>query len=385
MWVVTSDLRSLLDAATWIEVTRHLRRLGWDVTLVCPAMGSRPPSDPRINGVAVEFITTPGLWVTGQVLFHQQVLARLWRRRRELDLVMFHEMSGLWLLPLRLIPTARPRLVMDTRTLFMADPQGVGLRDRLRWIYGDLMRALGNRVADARLCITPAMAEACAIPPDKLWGIWPSGVDPQRFAAPADARVWPQDDDPIELVYVGSLHPVRCPRELCAAVTAANASQRRFRLTFAGDGPERPWLEETAAASDGMVRVLPQVPHAEVPALLWGAHVGTLPFPDQQNWRVASPIKLFEYMAAGLPVLATRIRCHTDVLGDAEFVAWAETTDAGALRAALEHLWQRRAELPRLGALAAAHAPSWSWETSAKSLSDALMRGLQRATMRDTQ
>jgi glycosyltransferase involved in cell wall biosynthesis len=382
-WIYTDDLHTQLDAATWIEATRHLRRLGWAVTLISAAEGDTSEGVSEIVGVPLQSLRKPRLWLLGQLVFHLRVLALILRRRDTLDAVIFHEMSVLWLLPLRLLGSARPRLVMDTRTLFMAPPQGVGLKDRLRWLYGDLMRALGNRFADGRLCITAAMAEACAVPAEKLWGLWPSGVEPQRFAAPPDARSWPRGGEPIELIYVGALDPVRRLRALCSAVSAANAAQRRFRLTFVGGGSERQALMEIAAGSDGAIRVLAQVAHAEVPALLWGAHVGTLPFPDQQNLRVASPIKLFEYMAAGLPVLATRIRCHTDVLDDAEFAFWADTATPDALHAALEELWQRRAELPRLGALAAAQAPSWSWAAAASSLNEALVRGLRHAERRE--
>ena len=40
-------------------------------------------------------------------------------------------------------------------------------------------------------------------------------------------------------------------------------------------------------------------PHDQIPEVLARAHVGVLPFPDEEKFRVSSPIKLFEYMAAG--------------------------------------------------------------------------------------
>ena len=51
--------------------------------------------------------------------------------------------------------------------------------------------------------------------------------------------------------------------------------------------------------------------------MLAAADIGvtSLPSPDDVKYEASSPLKLFEYMAAGLPVLATSNRCHTDVVG----------------------------------------------------------------------
>lgn len=397
LWVHTDDLREILDAATWLKPTQYLRRQGWDVTLASAPSAPSPTGRRKIDGVEVLEIKRSRLWLLGQALYHLRLLALILRQRHALDAILFHEMSAGWLLPLRLLGARRPRLLMDTRTLFMANPDGITPREWLRWAYVDLMRRACNHLADGQLCITPAMAEACGIPDDRLWGIWPSGVDPERFALPPGIRTWPERDDPIELIYVGTLQALRNLRGLCEAVRIANAQSPsppqgtasgakgtppspRFRLTLVGAGPERATLEAIAAESRGTVRVLPPVAHAQVPPLLWRAHVAMLPFPDQENLRVASPIKLFEYMAAGLPVMATRIRCHTDVVGTQEFVFWAEDASPRAMASALNRIWESRCDLQRLGQLAAAKAPTWSWDASAERLSQALSRGLGHAS-----
>ncbi|WP_295541007.1 glycosyltransferase family 4 protein [uncultured Thiohalocapsa sp.] len=372
VWIYSGDLRSDLDAATWLQATHCLRRLGWAVTLVTATPDPALAGPDQIDDVAIDAIAAPRLWFLGQTLFHLRALALILARRKALDAVLFHEMSALWLLPLRLLGRRRPRLVMDTRTLFMAPARGLSLKARLRAGYLHVMRRLGNRLADGRLCITPAMAEACQVPAHKLWGIWPSAVSAADFAVAAHARRWPQGEAPVMLCYVGVLHTERCLQSLCAAVLRANAAGVRFHLTLVGDGSARDELARIAAHSDGTIRVLPPVAHARVPQLLQQAHLGALPFPDEQKFRVSSPIKLFEYAAAGLPILATRIRCHTDVLGARPFVYWAESNSVADLTRALERIWQTRSGLRRLGAQAAGDANAWTWAASAKRLSDAL-------------
>ena len=64
-------------------------------------------------------------------------------------------------------------------------------------------------------------------------------------------------------------------------------------------------------------------------------HIGvtSLPDVDDEKYAASSPIKLFEYMASGLPMLATANPCHTDVVGDGSYVFWIdETTDQGILK-----------------------------------------------------
>jgi glycosyltransferase involved in cell wall biosynthesis len=114
--------------------------------------------------------------------------------------------------------------------------------------------------------------------------------------------------------------------------------------------------------------------------MLAKAHVGVLPFPDEEKFQVSSPIKLFEYMAAGLPVLATRIACHTDVAGDGGYVFWAEQASVTGLHAALCLVWQNRDSLRSMGSQAAIASRAWTWHESARKLRAALERGVAEYT-----
>jgi glycosyltransferase involved in cell wall biosynthesis len=124
------------------------------------------------------------------------------------------------------------------------------------------------------------------------------------------------------------------------------------------------------------VQVIPPVPHNKIPDLLAQAHVGVLPFPDEEKFRVSSPIKLFEYMASGLAVLATRIVCHTDVVGQGTYAIWAEDASVEGLLAALCRTWQARAALPDMGHEAAWSAQAHTWRESANKLKAALAYGI---------
>ena len=182
----------------------------------------------------------------------------------------------------------------------------------------------------------------------------------------------------VPIIYIGSLYKERNVLTFCRAIVAACKRGMDFTLTIIGSGDELPDLHAFASISDGRVRILAPVPHGEVPLILAGACVGVLPFPDEEKFRVSSPIKLFEYMAAGMPILATRIVCHTDVVGGGAYAFWADGSDEAAMVAALESCWTERDRLQELGNLASEAAANWTWAASAQKISDALILGLRR-------
>jgi glycosyltransferase involved in cell wall biosynthesis len=248
------------------------------------------------------------------------------------------------ILPLRLVRSLTgkllPALVMDTRSLPMPSSHKQTWKDKVRKGAYIIENQLGNRCADGRLAITQRMAEAVRIPTEKLWGTWPSGADVEHFALARKDRRWPLPNASIHLIHHGSLHRERNLMTLCRVVVRANAEGMSFNLSLVGDGRERAELEDFATQTNGQVRVVSPVPYEQIPEVLARAHIGVLPFPDEEKFRVSSPIKLFEYMAAGLPILATRIVCHTDVVGPGNYAFWAQDAGEQGLLNALRLVWQ---------------------------------------------
>jgi len=313
-------------------------------------------------------------------VFHLKLLRRILADWAWIDVILFDSMSAPWLLPLRVVRKLtgrrRPLLVMDTRTLHMIPKTKENWRSRLLKVFHRLMTRAGNRWADGRLTITHRLAQALRVPPERLWGVWPSGVDLDRFVLAQKARHWPSPEEPIHLIYIGVLHYERNLMALSRAVEEANTKGLAFVLLLVGDGTERADLEKFAGQTGGRIRVIRPFPHDQVWTVLAQAHVGCLPFPDEERFQVSSPIKLFEYMASGLPILATRIACHTDVMGSSNYAFWAEKADVPGLGAALSVVWERRNSLAAMGRDAAAAAQAWTWKNSAEKLRRALEKGV---------
>ena len=98
------------------------------------------------------------------------------------------------------------------------------------------------------------------------------------------------------------------------------------------------------------VRVLPRVAGEVIPSLLAGADLGVCIWEDRKYWRFNPPTKLFEYLVAGLPVLASDICTHTRYITD-----WVNGRifrySAASFAEAITELWVRRAELTSSNAM----------------------------------
>ncbi len=383
VWVHAAPLATALDSATWLETTRELRKSGWRVTLI----GQGPAGQHAIRGVEVHYLPHSQRYALGSLEFHLRLIRFVVARLKTIDVILFHQLSTPWLLPIRflrqLMGRNRPLLVMDTRDQNAVDGS---LRNRMRISYFSFAHRISNRWADGQTAITERMADLAHIPREQLWGVWPSGVDTARFVQAQEGRRWPERNEPVRLIYLGKLHAERNLLPLCIALEQVCAEGMAFVLSLVGAGPQQDVLEEFGERSEGRVRVRSAVPHERVPLLLKNAHVGvtSLPSPHDRKFQASSPVKLFEYMASGLPVLTTRNLCHVDVVGDGGFAFWAEDETVASLYAALKLIWHERHLLSVKGQEAASAVGEWTWTASAAKLNRALEEGLLRNEMPST-
>jgi glycosyltransferase involved in cell wall biosynthesis len=143
-----------------------------------------------------------------------------------------------------------------------------------------------------------------------------------------------------------------------------------------GDGPELPKVRAEAANLDG-VTFTGAVPHEQMPAALAAADIGVAPFDVAAHPALSlgfywSPLKVLEYMASGLPVVAPDVaRLRTIVEHDREGLLY-DDRDPGALADALVQLTDgaRRQLLGR--AARARCVASLSWQAHCRTLDAAL-------------
>jgi glycosyltransferase involved in cell wall biosynthesis len=103
-------------------------------------------------------------------------------------------------------------------------------------------------------------------------------------------------------VYVGDVTP---ERGLTTAVVAAAAAGCPLRVVGRVDPAFQTELESTAARAGGEVSFIGRLPHPEAMDVARQAVVGLSPLRDLPNYRHSLPTKILEYLALGVPVVAT--------------------------------------------------------------------------------
>lgn len=114
----------------------------------------------------------------------------------------------------------------------------------------------------------------------------------------------------------------------------------RYCLLIVGEGPARREIEARAKQLrlDGDVRFTGWVDYARLPNIIARAQVGLLPFHACHHIDASLANRLFEYMAHGLPIIASDVRPMTRVLDDAHCGVSFPSGDARVLAQAIEAL-----------------------------------------------
>ena len=178
----------------------------------------------------------------------------------------------------------------------------------------------------------------------------PNAVNPHRFGPKVKAHQ-PPSADAFVVGFVGTLKPWHGLPVLADAFIQFHAQNPAARLLIVGDGPERDALSSALAArglSDA-VHFTGAVTPEEIPGWLASMHVAVAPYPALDNFYF-SPLKLFEYLAAGLPTVASRIGQVTELLREGETGLLVTPGDATSLCSTLARLRADASLRAQLGA-----------------------------------
>lgn len=234
------------------------------------------------------------------------------------------------------------------------------------------------RRRDAELCVAADAVITCS---ERLFQdkqklarrvhLIPNGVHAEHYARvldgcgplPPAAAAWPK---PVA-GYLGTVHPSRVDVDLVAAVARQLPGGGSIVLL----GPDHlPEPDRARLRSLGNVFLVPAVPYAQAPDYLRAFDVCLVPHVVTPFTESLNPIKLWEYLAAGKPIVSTRVAGFRDY---PEHVALADTAEefAAAIGRAL-------AEDPERGRKRRSAAAAHSWSARVDAVVDVVREACAR-------
>ena len=209
-----------------------------------------------------------------------------------------------------------------------------------------------EQAADAALQeqVQAALATICVSDPVRDWVI--ARTEGTRvFTVPNGVnvhRITPQPESPGAPVvtFVGTLKPWHGVDVLLRARAQAH---KDWQLRIIGDGPMRAELDDLARSLGIDVDFRGAVAPDVIPQHMAGTAIGVAPYPamDTDSDQYFSPLKVYEYMAAGLPVVASRVGQLPEIMGESAYLV--PPSDPEALAEALDALVANPVERARVG------------------------------------
>jgi glycosyltransferase involved in cell wall biosynthesis len=345
------------DSRIFVKQCRTLAAHGHEVSLVV-ADGA---GDARLDGVRFVDVGRPA----GRVNRMLRTTRRVFEAARDLDADIYH-LHDPELIPLGLRLRQHGKKVVfdaheDVPAQLLAKPYlGKLSAQLLSHSFGAYERYACRRL-NGIVAATPHIR-------DKFLPINPATVDISNFPVIqefAPASRW--TDKPQEVCYVGGLTSIRGIREL---VRACALLRSPARLVLAGAFTE-PGLEQEVGAWAGWPRVVAhgQLDRAGVSRVMARAMAGLVTLHPTPNHLNAQPVKMFEYMAAGIPVIASRFPLWRDIVEGHDCGVCVDPMDPAAIAAAIDHFVQRPELAQRMGENGRrAVLDTYNWTTESRKL-----------------
>ena len=211
-----------------------------------------------------------------------------------------------------------------------------------------------------------------AFSPEELQ-VAPNGTDPERYQGlpqPEEARRQLGLPQVFTVGYTGHFYPGRGMNLLTGV--AKNNPGIHFLWVGGREKDIQPWRETLAAESIDNVTITGFIPNARLPLYQAAADILAMPYAKKIAGSsggniapVINPMKMFDYISAGRPIIASNIPVFHEVLTN-QIALFCDPYDVGEWSAAIEKLKNDTNLRRSMSAASLAAADHYSWINRAK-------------------
>ena len=346
------------DPRITVKECRTLAAAGHDVVLICPH-----PTDETVNGVRVVGLTRRRGRLARAILGTADVYRAA--RREGADVFHFHDPE---LLPVGVALRLGGAAVVydaheDLPRQILAKPWIPGVLRRPMSLAAELVESTLARMVSGVVAATPQIARR-----------FPAGrtATVQNFAiidelVPRSAT--PYASRPNQFVYIGGIAAIRGAFEMVAAV-ALLPEALRCRLVLAGLASDERLLKTLESEAGWKhVEFRGWLSREQVAKALDQARAGLLLLHPTANYLESYPVKAFEYMTAGLPLVVSDFPLWRELFDDVGCAMFVDPRDPRAIARALQWIIENPEEAARMGARGrAAVSTRFNWQAEAVKL-----------------
>ncbi|NVK18572.1 MAG: glycosyltransferase family 4 protein [Methylocystaceae bacterium] len=281
------------------EIINNLKKMDWDIDLYCPRYDDKalPGAVSRLKEIGKTLLRAMRGGKPDAYYMRWHFAAwplSFWAKLRGVPCVI--EVNG------------------PVDDLFIAWPITRRFKGLFCWLMESQLKWAAGLVP-----VTDGLAQVCrdVVGPDKKIAVIPNGANTDQFSP--DAVVAENDytrDLPENFcIFFGTMAAWQGIRTVLAAVESDSWPQN-FPLYLAGDGAERPHVEEVAARQPGRVTYLGRIPYEHLPSLVARAKTSFICTENLEGRGSTglAPLKLFESLACGIPVIASDMPFQSDVV-----------------------------------------------------------------------
>jgi glycosyltransferase involved in cell wall biosynthesis len=366
------DVRVRLEAHT-------LTAGGYSVTVIAPRAGGQPRHE-AVDGVTVERFDVPRTGASPLGIVGEYLIANIQLYLRATQalahgaaIVHMHNPPDTLFGVGYLARALRRRVVYDMHDL-AAELFAVKFGDRpivgvLRWLERRSARS-AHRVVTVNESLRDLAVERDGVPAERITIV--RNAPPSTMLTEATPGREGVLSDP-RLVFVGNMESqdgVEILPEL-VRVMRDDRALPGVRLTVVGDGSVRRAVEEACRRTgvEDRVEFKGRVSHEKIAGLLAEADICIEPAPCNELNHRCSMVKVYEYMAAGRPIVAFALREVKRLAGDG--ILYAESGDPAELADHIVRLARDPALRRRLADELRERVRSFTWERSGEALLDA--------------
>jgi glycosyltransferase involved in cell wall biosynthesis len=357
-----TSVHSAFDMRIFQKECRSLARAGFQVTIVVPHSrdevcdGVRIRAVPPTDGKGRLHRITATVWSVVRAALNQNA-----------DLYHFHDPE---LIPAGLFLRAcGKKVIYDIhenvpKDILLKQYLPGWSRQLLSWMVEELETLL-SRYFSALVTVSPLIANRFVSCNSRTLVIH-NFPDLAELEGPASV---PWESRKPTVIFPGGILPERGIRQMVHAMACLPESASATLEIACADFPEDLWQELTQHPGWARVRYLGHLNRARITDLLCRASAGlVLYLPEGQNL-CAIPHKLFEYMAAGIPVIASDFPLWRQLLHGIDCAHFVDPLKPQAIAEAIQHVLTHPAESARMGRRGhEAVRHSYNWDSQARVL-----------------